>query len=288
MHRALFAVVIAATIIVGMAPPHRAAAIGVASPHRAAVSSDPCPTDNTPCYYLALGDSLAYGYQPNLDLTHGYANDLLAALNQKYPTMQLERLGCVGETTSTMLGLNGSTCPYWQYTTGMTTTPQITQTLDFLTAHQGQVHLITLDIGANDALQILLTHPTSATLVTFLNQFSTNLDQILTQVQAAANQTGNQNAPIIVMTNYNPLAASSNSLFIALAGTIFSNKVKKVVANHPGVSVADVYSAFNGGPNPGAVICQATWWCNKGDLHANRLGYKIMAAIFWQAGAENV
>jgi hypothetical protein len=53
--------------------------------------------------YLALGDSLAEGFQPNGDLTHGYADQLYAALKADDPTMQLENLACGGETTSSMI-----------------------------------------------------------------------------------------------------------------------------------------------------------------------------------------
>src|SRR5436305_1594462 len=34
-------------------------------------------------HYLALGDSLAYGFQPNDDHTHGYVDDLFTALRSR-------------------------------------------------------------------------------------------------------------------------------------------------------------------------------------------------------------
>src|SRR5579859_2131845 len=37
----------------------------------------------TPQQYLALGDSLAFGFQPNGDFTHGYAVDLFQTLQAK-------------------------------------------------------------------------------------------------------------------------------------------------------------------------------------------------------------
>src|SRR5262249_25481741 len=53
-------------------------------------------------YYLALGDSLAYGLQPNGDSTHGYVDDIFTGL-QSLGTQSLENLGCPGETTTSMI-----------------------------------------------------------------------------------------------------------------------------------------------------------------------------------------
>jgi len=237
-----------------------------------------------------LGDSLAFGYQPNGDYLHGYAAYLYGALKQKYPTMGLKNLGCVAETTSTMLGLDGKICPYGQYTGGITATAQITYAINYLDSHQGQVKLITLDIGANDAIELIASHPTTTTLLTGLGQISTNLDRILTELQDAANNTGNQNARIIIMTNYNPLVVTGNS-FITLAGQILNNTLRKVVANHASVSIADVYSALNPPSDPAALICQVTWYCSSthpDDPHPHPVGYRIIAALFWQAGANSV
>ncbi len=45
-------------------------------------------------YYLALGDSLARSAQPNGDFQHGYADQLLALLQQQDPSLRLVKLGC--------------------------------------------------------------------------------------------------------------------------------------------------------------------------------------------------
>src|SRR2546421_4825735 len=91
-------------------------------------------------YYLALGDSLAFGFQPtpDHDFTHGYVQQLSATL----PNLVLDNLGCPGET-STSLVLGGK-CPY---PGGRS---QLDTAIAFLRAHRGKVRLITLDIGGND------------------------------------------------------------------------------------------------------------------------------------------
>ena len=66
-------------------------------------------------YYLALGDSLSQGVQPDaagtsVETGQGYADQLYAMLRPSQPTLQLVKLGCPGETTATMI--HGGICHY--------------------------------------------------------------------------------------------------------------------------------------------------------------------------------
>jgi lysophospholipase L1-like esterase len=109
-------------------------------------------------YYVALGDSLAEGYQPNGDLTHGYADDLYAALKVEDPSLKLEKLACGGETTSSMIsgvlpwGSLGSRyfCGYRARSAQLAHGSQLADAVAFLGAHKDKVSLITTDIGGND------------------------------------------------------------------------------------------------------------------------------------------
>ena len=99
-----------------------------------------------PTYYLALGDSLAQGVQPDaagasVETQDGYPDQVYAALRPSHPTLKLVKLGCPGETTSTMI--NGGIC---RYPGGS----QLKAAVAFLHAHRGRVLLVTIDIGAND------------------------------------------------------------------------------------------------------------------------------------------
>ena len=72
--------------------------------------------DSVPAsYYLAVGDSLSQGVQPDAAGTsvptgQGYPDQLYAALHRSQPALQLVKLGCPGETTATMI--HGGTCRY--------------------------------------------------------------------------------------------------------------------------------------------------------------------------------
>ena len=97
-------------------------------------------------YYLALGDSLSQGVQPDaagasVETGQGYADQLYAALLPAHPGLRLVKLGCPGETSRTMI--DGGIC---RYPGGS----QLAAAVAFLRAHRGHVFLITIDIGAND------------------------------------------------------------------------------------------------------------------------------------------
>src|ERR1700678_1418250 len=75
-----------------------------------ACSTTPAPPKPKPpvSYYVALGDSLSLGVQPNADgvtvpTEQGYPDQLYATLHRNRPGLRLVHLGCSGETTKTML-----------------------------------------------------------------------------------------------------------------------------------------------------------------------------------------
>src|SRR4051812_23707191 len=86
---------------------------------------------DTAPYYLALGDSLAIGIQPvngtYQPTRQGYADDLFALLRFKKPLLKLAKLGCLGESTTTMIG--GGKCSYAEGS-------QLNQAVAFLQTHR--------------------------------------------------------------------------------------------------------------------------------------------------------
>ena len=127
---AMFAGVLVAAPMAVMAPAAQAAA-------SASTAGPAVP------YYLALGDSLAVGLQPSssgdVPTSNGYVNDIYSVYRRLMPRLQLEDLGCSGETTSSMI--EGGSCPY-------SLGNQLEQAVAFLQSHD--VVLVTIDIGAND------------------------------------------------------------------------------------------------------------------------------------------
>jgi len=228
--------------------------------------------------YLALGDSLAYGYQPNCQKTpcvHGYVNDLFQVLHQK-GVKNFLNLGCPGETSSSLINggcPNGPALPY----------TQLGAALAYLTANAGKVGLVTLDIGANDVLSD--TDPSSCTVN--VHQFYTdvatldaNLTQvILPQLRAALKVNGRVTGKIVMMNYYDPLQnLCPNSVK-------YSQTLNRHLANdvHRFGTIVDVFHAFGGSKTPNPNICTLTWMCTVGDIHATNKGYWVIADTFADA-----
>ncbi len=226
-------------------------------------------------HYLALGDSLAFGYQPNGDYNHGYVNDLFQELHAK-GVKDFTNLGCPGETSTSLI--NGG-CPHGPslpYT-------QLGAALAYLKANAGNVSPVTLDIGANDVLPD--TDP--STCKVNVNQFyadvatlDANLTQvILPQLKAALKVNGRVTGKIVMMNYYDPLQnLCPNSVK-------YSQTVNRhLAADVQGFgSIVNVFHAFGGPKTPNPNICTWTWMCKVGDIHANNKGYWVIADTFEDA-----
>ena len=237
-----------------------------------------------PVYYLSLGDSLGYGYQAAKVATAtgaasfntGYTDDLAKLLAVTGHRRTTVNYSCPGETSSTFIS---GGCP-WALGGRPLHDPYMGSQLDaarsFLQAHQGQVPLITLSIGANDVLSDLTSCQASVSscpLLTHLATLHTNLDSVLTQLRGLA-----PTARIVVLSLYNPFAkAVPSSAVLALA---VDATIDATALSH-GARVADAYVPFNVLPWPG--LCQLTYYCSTGDIHPTDRGYSEIAAAFFGA-----
>jgi lysophospholipase L1-like esterase len=287
-----------------------AAAVLLAYP---ATSAAAAPQAGQPTkYYLALGDSLAQGVQPatpplppgvslgqSIETGQGYADDLFAHYGTQYPgNLQVVKLGCPGETTTSMLTGTGSPCTY-------PAGSQLAQALTFIRAHRSAVGLITIDIGANDVERCATGGMINQTCVA--NGFAEAQSDLPKILGALRNAVG-EDTVIAGMNLYDPflaayvtgpagraLAQQSVSLVVAF------NSLLDASFGASGILVADVQSAFSTTdftdtatlPGVGTVplnvarICEWTWMCAPApigpNIHANPGGYQVAAAAFQQA-----
>ncbi len=110
--------------------------------------------------YLALGDSIAFGYNPlvmpvNLDKYVGYPEIVSDALHRK-----VANASCFGESSGSflVLGAPDTGCAQWRAILPLKVSYSGTQmqyALDYLRANLKKTDLITIDIGVND-LGVLL------------------------------------------------------------------------------------------------------------------------------------
>jgi lysophospholipase L1-like esterase len=246
-----------------------------------------------PTYYLALGDSLAQGVQPSatgdVATNQGYADDLHALLRLREPGLVLAKLGCSGETTTTMI--LGGVCNYGEEGS------QLAAAVSFLKTHH--VSLVTLDIGANNIDQcISLTNGIDTNCVANgLQSVGIDLPQILTELRYAAGP----DTLIVAMNYYDPFLAawtlgpSGQALAVeSLEAATDFNAILENVYQRFAIPVADVARAYrisNFVPVPEInlpvnVLLTLTWtWMDAlapvgPDIHPNPAGYAVIAGAF--------
>ena len=250
-------------------------------------------------YYLALGDSLARGVQPNaagdsVMTGDGYPDQVYAALHPSRPGLKLVKLGCPGETTISMI--NGGICRYQGGS-------QLAAAVAFLQAHRGRVLLVSLDIGANDP-EHCGGEPGLGQLakcaVKDVPAAVSHLGTITTRLKAAAGP----GVRIVGMTYYLPALAEWRG---GLPGRVVAWTAEKLAATYnrlltrvyakSGIRVANVFGAFDTAdftrpagtnvPRNVALVCQWTWQCaappRGPNQHANQAGYRVIARTFLQA-----
>ncbi len=269
---------------------------GTASPHHPRLR----PVTS---YYLSLGDSLSQGVQPDpagasVPTSLGYPDQLYAMLRPGAPGLRLVKLGCSGETTTTMI--HGGICAYHGGS-------QLAAAAAFLRAHRGRVSLITIDVGANDP-NSCIAHPSPSKVAGCLESTIPgavgNLARILRTLRAA----GGGKVRIIGMNYYVPELSEWRNGMIGRALARLS-EVLGAGYNHllaraytaAGARVADVAGAFRTGdftsvlarpalgmlPRNVALICSWTWACAPSprgpNEHPNTAGYLAIARAFRRA-----
>ncbi len=228
-------------------------------------------------YYLALGDSLAFGYQPDFDFFHGYVDDFFTNL-KGHGVKNLVNLGCFAETSSTFI--NGS-CPVWFLKKSWYSGSQLKNALNFLHNHSGQVSPVTLDIGANDLQGDIKT--SNCTISSRFDSDLAKLDKnltgvILPQLKAALTVNGRLTGDLVVMNYYDPYQniCPEQVPYIQKFDEHLANDVKGF-----GIFV-DVFGLFGGSRTPNPNICNDTWMCSSmfHDFHASSRGYSVIASAF--------
>jgi lysophospholipase L1-like esterase len=265
----------------------------------------------SPHYYLALGDSLSQGMQPDLrgvtrNTNQGYANDLLAIERHRVHGLQLVQLGCGGETTTSMLTGQGNNANARLLHCNRAGGSQEAAAERFLRAHhhRGEVPLVTVDIGANDvdgcgsvpASQIV------SCVTSGLSKINKNLPKIFAGLKKAAPK----GTTFAAMTLYDPFLAyyfapagstdrALASESIVLAKTL--NGALTAADAKAGFLTADVAEAFDTYDSTDMVtwesqqiplnvsrLCSWTWACQTPpsgpNIHANKNGYQVIANTF--------
>lgn len=228
-------------------------------------------------YYLALGDSLAYGFQPNLDWNHGYVDDFFANL-ESHGTKNVANMACPGETSNTFI--NGG-CPGIPVHKYLYFSSQLAAAVSFLQSHAGMVSPVTLDIGVNDVHSDVNTNTCTANGPQFnadLKALDSNLtNTILPQLRAALTVKGKVTGDLLLMNYYDAYQNTCPNTVSYMQK--FNQHLAADVAGFG--TMVDVFSAFGGAKVPNKNICAYTWMCSIfANEHPNRQGYSVIAGAF--------
>jgi lysophospholipase L1-like esterase len=246
--------------------------------------------------YLALGDSIAFGYQPKSvtsDARFANANNFTGypELVAKARRMALTNAACPGETSTSLItvGVDDNGCSTVAGTGGAskgyrTKAPlharyagsQLDFAVSFLRSHK-QTRLVTLDIGVNDLLvcsRVTPTHCAGAAAVAQLIETSRNLSTILTTLRDKAGYHGT----IALLTNYPASYATTTNVapYQALNTALITVAKKFDVKIADGLGAFEKPSvAFGGDPcRAGLLIAQPSTTC---DYHPSAQGQQLLA-----------
>jgi lysophospholipase L1-like esterase len=244
--------------------------------------------------YLALGDSVAFGYRPPavtppedyFDASNfvGYPEDVATAI-----PLVLTNASCPGETTASMItpGAQSNGCensigspvgyrtlfPLHVEYSGT----QLSYAVEYLRSHP-RTRLVTIDIGANDVFLCQATtadHCTGTDFAATLQQITENLTTIFTTLR----QTAHYRHDLVLMTYY----SLSYTDPVQVAGTTALNSALTAAADRLDILIADGFTAFQqasqaAGGDPcaaGLLIALPGGGCN---IHPSSLGHQVLAA----------
>ena len=249
--------------------------------------------------YLALGDSVAFGYVPSqatpspnyYDASSftSYANDVASALG-----LSLTNASCPGETTGSMIsvtaisnGCENTLGASGGYRTAFPlhvsyTGSQLAYAVSYLKAHP-HTRLVTIDIGANDAFVCEATTKyactSSSELQTVLQSIATNLATIYHAIRVDAGYTHALVALDYYSLDYNSPMQNELSTLLNDAITVPTLAAGGIVAD--GFGAFQAASVPSGNPcTAGLLIPVSTGGCN---IHPTLLGHQVLAQAILSA-----
>lgn len=281
--------VAAATIVATLAP----AETGPAEGDAPATGGASPPASSA--YYLALGDSLSAGTQPDGSgrdhpTRQGYVDGVAAHLRKQVPGLRTIKLGGAGTSDS---AINGP-----PVTSKYPGTSQLDQAVRFIKHHRKHIALITVNTGDNDVEGCISTQAIDEECVQRgLDAVARNLSTIGRTLRSKAGK----HVPMVGISDYDQFWAywlnggKSRSVANSSAGVI--RRLNHTIDSNwkqSGVTSADAASRFHTfdtkpvklaghGTVPHAVerICRLTWACSGPpigfDDHAKPSGYGLIA-----------
>jgi lysophospholipase L1-like esterase len=251
-------------------------------------------------YYVALGDSYSIGYQPapTPGATSGYTGPVAREAN-----LQLVNFGCGGATTASILLEKGCSAPFGPpASTAAIAYPDQTQAEaaeSFIREHRGEIGLITVSIGGNDVTRCEEQRSSIACFASALGALRSNVSTLAEGLRAAAGP----HVPLLGLTYPDVLLGlwvhppgGTDQILARVSVSAFRSFINPTLAraySAAGGTFVDITADTGAyvprsetvslapyGTVPVAVtrVCQLTWYCARGNIHANTAGYRVMSS----------
>ncbi len=153
-------------------------------------------------YYISIGDSYAAGNQPIASAnagtdTNGFAYQVVGLAAAKGDHFTLENFACDGATTETLLSQRGcSLMSPGPDTVAYNEKTQAAAAEQFISAHRGQIGLITVSIGGND----LLACSAATIVIPCSSDAAKSVGQNLATLLSALRRAAGASVPIVGTT----------------------------------------------------------------------------------------
>jgi len=241
-------------------------------------------------YYLALGDSITYGYQaykqaaglPPSAYDTGYVDVFAAYLREIQPDITVVNYGCPGESTRSFLKGPCLWTEFGEQLHDSFAGRQLDAALSFLREHPGEVSPITVTLWGNNVREFSAECEGDATCIDsgafkFIDDLSKDLAKILRALRKEAPDadiivTGSWDSFIDALEFADPLFQLLNASMAAAAGA-------------EQAQFADPFPLFN--PQGDlqremANLCALLLLCGaQSDSHPSDLGYQVLGDFVW-------
>ena len=241
-------------------------------------------------YYLALGDSITYGYQaykqaaglPPSAYDTGYVDVFAEHLREIRPVITVVNYGCPGESTRSFLKGPCLWTEFGEQLHDSFTGRQLDAALSFLRAHPGEVSPITVTLWGNNVREFSAECQGDATCIEsgafkFIDDLSKDLAKILRALRKEA-----PDADIIVTGTWDPFIDA-----LDFADPLFQLMNASMAATSAAerVRFADPFPLFN---PQGDVqhevqnLCSLLLLCAPPpDSHPSDVGYRVLGDLVW-------
>ena len=257
--------------------------------------------------YVSVGDSYAAGYQPPADgrsggyTGKGFADQLVPmARRAGWRGLELVNYGCGGETSGSLLNGGGPDCKRGASAgTGYDGNSQLTAAERYMRRNRRRIAFVTVSIGGNDVTSCARGGDPVPCVVEAVKRIDRNLRTAMRRIRKA---TGRR-VPIVGITYPDVIlgqwlkGTQADRDLASLSAVAFKQFInptlKKAYASRGGrfVDVTRATGAYTPldrtvedpryGTIPVAVerVCDLTWFCALGDIHANDKGYRAIAKL---------